>query len=130
MQHLTDFSQKIFPKFFIFNDMIWCSKNIYNKIILQNRRNHTYQVKNTHTHTHIKKKEGKNRHVTYFIFIHQEICSFQISMNYVILMQVVHSLGNIYCNLQQGWELKNTLLFMQVVINTSTRHKFCNKDEK
>jgi len=40
-------------------------------------------------------KYGKGE--SYFIFIHEKICSLQIPMDYIILVQVIHSFRNIYC---------------------------------
>ena len=48
----------------------------------------------------------------YLIFIHQKISSLQISVDYIIFVQVVHSLGNINCYSDQGRKLENSLLFM------------------
>lgn len=61
--------------------------------------------------------------MSYFVFIHQNIDSFQVPVDYVILMQVIHSLGHINCYFEQGWKLKTALLLMQKVIDTSTKHK-------
>jgi hypothetical protein len=42
-------------------------------------------------------EHGLKKWITYSIFIHQDIGRFQISMYYMILVQAVHSLGNINC---------------------------------
>lgn len=61
----------------------------------------------------------------YLIFVHQQIGRFQIPVDYVILVEVVHSLGNINCNFEEIKQLKYAFLFMKIIIYTSPRHELC-----
>nr|GMD55973.1 hypothetical protein Iba_chr11dCG13120 [Ipomoea batatas] len=39
-------------------------------------------------------------HFYNLVFIYKQICSFQISMDYIVLMQIFHSFANINCKSQ------------------------------
>ena len=61
---------------------------------------------------------------SYFVFIHQKIGSLEVPVDYIVLVQIIHSLGNINCYFEQRWKLKYTPMFMQKVVYTPSRHEF------
>lgn len=61
----------------------------------------------------------------YIVSVHQQICCFKIPMNYVPLMQILHSFANINCKPQQLRQLQDIMILMQVIIQTSSRHILC-----
>ena len=46
-------------------------------------------------------------------------------MNYIILVQIVHSLRNIHCHSDNGRKLKGAFLLVQETVHTSFGHEFC-----
>lgn len=91
--------------------------------ILRQREGEGVEQKKHYIRLYTFKKE-RMKETSYTIFIHQKIGSLQVPMDYVMLVQVVHSFRYINCYFEQGRKFKKTLLLMQVVIHTSTRHKF------
>ena len=66
----------------------------------------------------------------YLMLIHQKICSLQISVDNIILMQIIHPFRNINCYPKHYWELKDTPLVVKIIINTSTRHELWRQQWK
>jgi len=65
---------------------------------------------------------------SYILSIHEQICCLQISMDDVVLMQILHSFANINRKLQQLRELQYIMVLMQVIIETSSMHKLCKQE--
>lgn len=51
--------------------------------------------------TNLIPNDGKNE-MSYFVFIRQKIGSFQVTLDFIILMQVIHSVGHINCSFEEG----------------------------
>lgn len=64
------------------------------------------------------------------MIVHQQICRLQVPMNYFALMQILHSLADINCELQQLREFQDVMILMQVIIQTSSRHILCKQDKR
>jgi len=65
-----------------------------------------------------------------YLIIHKKICSLQVPVNNINLMQVIHSLGHIRCNSYHIWELKTSLSIVQEVENTPSMHEFWKSEEE
>lgn len=62
--------------------------------------------------------------INYPILIHQKICSLEIPMYDVVLMQIIHPFTNIDRYFEQKWKSNRSLLCMQILIQTSSKHVF------
>jgi hypothetical protein len=58
-----------------------------------------------------------------YLIIHKKICSLQVPVDNVDLMQVVHSFGHITCNSQHIRELKISSSIVKEVKNTPSMHE-------
>ena len=65
-----------------------------------------------------------------YLIIHKKICSLQVPVNNINLMQVIHSLGHIRCNSYHIWELKTSLSIVKEVENTPSMHEFWKSEEE
>lgn len=63
----------------------------------------------------------------YTVFINQKVSCLQISVNNIILVQVVHPLADIKSKLEQHRKLQDVVMLMQQVIETSPTHVLCKK---
>jgi hypothetical protein len=64
--------------------------------------------------------------VTHLVLVQEEVGSFEVTVNDFVLVEVVHSFGDVNGQAQQHWHFQESLLLAQVVVYTSTRHVFCD----
>ena len=77
------------------------------------------------THSTLNIKEKDLLIFYYLMLINQKIFCFEISMDDIGLMQIIHSFRDINCNLDQIWHLQYTALLVHIVMHTPTWHELC-----
>lgn len=60
---------------------------------------------------------------TDLVFIHEKICSLEIAVDYVVLVQVVHSFSDVGRHFQYFRKLESIIIFMEVIIDTPSWHE-------
>lgn len=64
---------------------------------------------------------------TYFMFVHKKISSLKVSMNDIVLMQIIHSFRDVKCHFEQRLNFKNAFVFVKKIINAPPSHELWYK---
>jgi|APAra0007618257_1042622.scaffolds.fasta_scaffold00356_21 hypothetical protein len=57
------------------------------------------------------------------MFVHKKISSLKVSMNNIVLMQIIHSFRDVECHFEQRLNFKNPFVFVKEIINAPPSHE-------